>query len=102
MASKSGVDFKVIIVGGSVAGLTLAHALDSAHIDYIILEARNSIAPPLGATIVIHPNGARILDQMGIYEPLRKIMIPLNQVFSRRADGRIINCTEWTPIIQDR
>jgi NADPH-dependent 2,4-dienoyl-CoA reductase/sulfur reductase-like enzyme len=42
--------FKVVIVGGSVAGLTLAHAFDSAGIDYVLLEARDTFAPPVGAT----------------------------------------------------
>ena len=42
--------FKAIIVGGSVAGLTLAHTFDSAGIDYVLLEARDMVAPPVGAT----------------------------------------------------
>ncbi|ERF72896.1 hypothetical protein EPUS_08704 [Endocarpon pusillum Z07020] len=58
---------KVIIVGGSVAGLTLAHCLYRAGIDYVVLEAREDIAPKQGASIGIFANGARILDQLGIY-----------------------------------
>ena len=59
--------FKVIIVGGSVAGLTLAHAFDSAGIEHVVLEARDAIAPKGGASIVVQANGARILDQLGVY-----------------------------------
>jgi ribosomal protein S27E len=50
---------RVIIVGGSVAGLTLAHCLHHSNIDYVVLEAREEIAPQVGASIVVLPNGAR-------------------------------------------
>ena len=63
-SAKSGKGrLRVIIVGGSVAGLTLAHCLHHSDIDFVLLEARNEIAPQVGASIVVLPNGARILDQ---------------------------------------
>lgn len=65
--------FRVIIAGGSVSGLTLANALEKFNIDYILLEAYPSIAPQVGASIGILPNGFRILDQLGCYEPVRDI-----------------------------
>ncbi|KAL5339398.1 FAD/NAD(P)-binding domain-containing protein [Aspergillus crustosus] len=60
--------FKVIIVGGSIAGLTLAHCLHRANIDHVVLEKRAEIAPQEGATIGLWPNGNRILDQLGLYD----------------------------------
>ncbi|KAM0607061.1 hypothetical protein ACHAP1_003779, partial [Verticillium nonalfalfae] len=60
--------FKVIIVGGSVAGLSLANMLEALGIDFILLEAHKIIAPQLGASIGLLPNGLRILDQLGCYE----------------------------------
>ncbi|TDZ19491.1 FAD-dependent monooxygenase andE [Colletotrichum orbiculare MAFF 240422] len=65
--------FKVIIAGGSVAGLTLANALEQFDIDYVLLEAYPTIAPQVGASIGMLPNGFRILDQLGCYEPVRNI-----------------------------
>ncbi|KAK7702278.1 hypothetical protein SLS64_009856 [Diaporthe eres] len=65
--------FRVIIAGGSVSGLTLANALEKFNIDYILLEAYPSIAPQVGASIGMLPNGFRILDQLGCYEPVRNI-----------------------------
>lgn len=35
--------FQAIIVGGGPVGLTLAHTLDQAGIDYLILEARDTV-----------------------------------------------------------
>ncbi|RAK73510.1 FAD-dependent oxidoreductase [Aspergillus fijiensis CBS 313.89] len=59
--------FHVIIVGASIAGLTLAHCLSSANVDFTILEARaNQITQ--GTGLVLQPNGARILDQLGLYD----------------------------------
>jgi len=62
-ATKGEKRLKVIIVGGSVAGLTLAHCLHHSNIDFVLLEARKEIAPQVGASIVVLPNGARVLDQ---------------------------------------
>jgi 2-polyprenyl-6-methoxyphenol hydroxylase-like FAD-dependent oxidoreductase len=74
MAVKGRPDFRAIIVGGSVAGLTLAHAFEKAGINYVLLEARDTIAPSLGASILLFPNGATILDQLGIYENMDPIL----------------------------
>lgn len=61
--------FKVVIVGGSVAGLSLANMLERFDIDYVLLEAYPALAPQVGASIGLLPNGLRILDQIGCYEP---------------------------------
>ncbi|KAK1675242.1 hypothetical protein BDP55DRAFT_715840 [Colletotrichum godetiae] len=63
--------FKIVIVGGSVAGLALANMLEKFNIDYVVLEAYPEIAPQVGASIGLLPNGLRILDQLGCYEAYR-------------------------------
>ncbi|KAH7128858.1 hypothetical protein EDB81DRAFT_906532 [Dactylonectria macrodidyma] len=65
--------FKVVIVGGSVAGLSVANMLERFDIDYVLLEAYPHIAPQVGASIGILPNGFRILDQLGCFEPVLDI-----------------------------
>jgi 2-polyprenyl-6-methoxyphenol hydroxylase-like FAD-dependent oxidoreductase len=69
MASES--EFRVLIAGGGVAGLALANMMERAGIDYILLEAHGDIAPPVGASIGLFPNGLRVLDQLGVYEIIR-------------------------------
>lgn len=64
---------RVIIVGGSIAGLTLAHSLHHCDIDFVVLEAGKEIAPQVGASIVTFPNGARILDQLGMFEDILEV-----------------------------
>lgn len=65
--------FKVVIVGGSVSGLSLANMLEIFDIDYVLLEAHASIAPQLGASIGLLPSGLRILDQLGCYDKIREL-----------------------------
>jgi 2-polyprenyl-6-methoxyphenol hydroxylase-like FAD-dependent oxidoreductase len=43
--------YKVVIVGGGIAGLTLANALQKAKINYVLLESKPIIDPDLGASI---------------------------------------------------
>lgn len=79
--------FKVIIVGGSLAGLTLSHCLYRAGIDHVILEKRKEVAPQEGASIGIMPNGARILEQLGIYGGVEDSVHPLETAHVTYPDG---------------
>ena len=63
--------FKVIIVGGGIAGLTLANSLERAGIEHVLLERRGEIAPQVGASIGLLPSGCRILDQLGVYDEIK-------------------------------
>ncbi|KID66315.1 FAD dependent monooxygenase, partial [Metarhizium hybridum] len=78
-------DFSVIIVGGSVAGLALAHCLQRLGVSFTILE-QGEIAPQLGASIGILPNGGRILDQLGIFDNIEKEIEPLELARIRYPD----------------
>lgn len=93
---------KVIIVGGSVAGLTLAHCLYRAGIDYVVLEAREDITPQLGASIGIFWNGARILDQLGIYDEIEKCTDPpvWHEVVTGKGD--VVSKLDSLALIQTR
>lgn len=90
MASKSG--FKVIIAGGGIAGLTLAIMLDRFDIDYVLLEAHGEIAPAVGASIGIFPNGMRLYDQLGCLEDIEKVATQkLVLINNRNAEGKSIS-----------
>ena len=86
----TGTDFKVIIVGGGVSGLTLANALERADIDYVLLERREEIAPYVGASVAITANGARVLDQLGCYETILEQTAPFNFI-QTWSEGRMIS-----------
>ena len=83
----SKADFRVIIVGGGISGLTLANCLQHIGVDYILLEARQEIAPQVGASIGLAPYGLRILDQLGVYSSIQQTETPIQALIDRRADG---------------
>ncbi|KAI9739989.1 MAG: hypothetical protein M1818_005045 [Claussenomyces sp. TS43310] len=94
--------FKVIIVGGSVSGLTLAHCLHHAGIDYIILEKGSEIAFAGGASIGLQPHGLRILDQLGLLPDILATTKPIEEAIFRRTDGTIISKSHFARQIEER
>ncbi|KAJ5594270.1 uncharacterized protein N7459_000478 [Penicillium hispanicum] len=82
--------FKVIIVGASIAGLTLARILERYEIDYIVLEKHDAVAPQLGASIGILPQGERILDQLGMYERIEQKAMAMLISQSHGPDRRLL------------
>ena len=55
---------RTIIVGGGLAGLTLASALEKAGIDFVLLEARGRFDDhKLGVSIGLNVGSMYILDQ---------------------------------------
>lgn len=90
-------DFKVVIAGGGIAGLVLANMLEAFHLDYVLLEAHSAIAPAVGASIGMFPNGLRILDQIGCYEPIKVLFggkVPYNVTHTRDQNGEILSSTK--------
>lgn len=86
MSSKEN---RVIIVGGSIAGLSLALMLEKNGIDFLVLEGYPSIAPQVGASIGVLPNGLRILDQLGCCdEVIKAAEFPVDKVLFRDSLGQ--------------
>lgn len=95
-------DFHVLIIGGSIAGLTLAHCLHHLEISYTVLEAHSELAPNAGASIVLMPNGARILDQLGVYDSIRAISATMVTTKTWAVDGKSIIATNGPALIHKR
>ncbi|KAK7057609.1 monooxygenase FAD-binding protein [Favolaschia claudopus] len=86
-------NFKVLIAGGSIAGLALANMLEQVGIDFLVLEAYPEIAPQVGASIGFFPNGCRILDQIGCYDGVRgKLDEELEELFYNSQQGIPLSC----------
>jgi 2-polyprenyl-6-methoxyphenol hydroxylase-like FAD-dependent oxidoreductase len=88
--------FKVIVVGGGPAGLTAAHALHLAGIDFVILERNDDVAVDVGASLVLGPHSMRFMQQLGLLDTLLSIGQKLlkNKSFTREgkkfADGTAV------------
>jgi 2-polyprenyl-6-methoxyphenol hydroxylase-like FAD-dependent oxidoreductase len=94
--------FRVIVGGGGISGLTLANALEKAGIEYILLEARDTIAPQVGASIGFSANGCRILDQLGCFDDIAQDTVPLRDFHNRYEDGSLIYTGDGIPLMQKR
>lgn len=81
--------FRVIIVGGSIVGLTLANIFERYGIDFVLLEKHEKIAPSLGAGFSIWSNGARVLDQLGCYDALEKVNDRINHLMLFNEKGQM-------------
>ncbi|KXH64060.1 hypothetical protein CSAL01_12789 [Colletotrichum salicis] len=79
--------FRVVIVGGSIAGLSLANMLQANKIDFVVLEAHPNIAPQVGASIGLLPHGNRILEQLGVFERLMALSTPVDTFTFRNDSG---------------
>jgi 2-polyprenyl-6-methoxyphenol hydroxylase-like FAD-dependent oxidoreductase len=64
---------KVIIIGGGPVGLTTAHALAKAGIDFVVLERRPNIVEDMGASIVLSPQTLRVMGHLDLLDSLREI-----------------------------
>ncbi|OGM51014.1 putative monooxygenase [Aspergillus bombycis] len=82
---------KVLIVGGGIAGLSLALMLEKNAVDYLLLEAYPNIVTDVGAGICMMPNGLRVLDQLGCYEDLLShTRNPVTSVSWRDLEGKAL------------
>jgi FAD dependent monooxygenase len=94
--------FRVLIIGGSVSGLTLANALDRANIDFMVLEKRPDVVFGAGAALGLLPNGLRILDQLDIFSELMMAGTPIHTMINRWKDGQAFSKSHFTQRIQKR
>ncbi|KAF2163066.1 hypothetical protein M409DRAFT_68702 [Zasmidium cellare ATCC 36951] len=81
---------RVVIVGGGIAGLTLANALEKADIDYVLLERRGLFDPQVGASIGLSPASIRTLDQVGAAQEILDATKSIKRGRHHRADGSLI------------
>ncbi|PVH97986.1 FAD/NAD(P)-binding domain-containing protein, partial [Periconia macrospinosa] len=91
--------FKVLIIGGGIAGLSLAIILEAYGFDYELLEKHAEIAPKLGAGVGITPNGARILDQMRVWDEMCDYSSPVDAGTALSPEGQTVifnpNMGDW-------
>ncbi|CAG9955438.1 unnamed protein product [Clonostachys rosea f. rosea IK726] len=85
--------FKVLIAGAGITGLTLAHCLEKADIDYTLFD-KGIIAPPFGNTITIFPHGIRILHQLDFLNQIKNQSAPMGGSNCRGSNGKIFAACE--------
>lgn len=70
--------FRVIIIGGGPVGLTAAHALLAAGIDFVVLEARDTFTPEEGASLLAYASTQRVWHQLGLLGAMEAKACPVD------------------------
>lgn len=81
-------DAQVLIIGGGIGGLLLATICRKVNIQCKVLE-RTKQLEPVGAGISLAPNALKVLEQLGLYEEIKRTGQPLKKVMIHR------NTTKW-------
>ncbi|KAI0505877.1 putative monooxygenase [Xylaria bambusicola] len=90
-ASDSRKPFRVIVVGGGLVGITAAHILSKANIDFVILEQHDNLTPWIGSLIVLWPASYRMLAQLGILDEMLPVLNKLEDYETLNAnDGSVL------------
>ncbi|EXJ91487.1 hypothetical protein A1O3_00035 [Capronia epimyces CBS 606.96] len=95
-------NFHVIVIGGSVSGLTMALMLEQMGVSYTLLEQGPAIAFAGGASIGLQPHALRIMDQLGLYEDILKTTVPMVQHYHRRPGGKMFSTSNFSRHIEAR
>ena len=94
--------FKVIVVGGGPVGLTAAHALYLANIDFVVLERNDDVAVDVGASLALGADSMRFMQQPGLLDKLLSIgkKITSNKSFTK--DGEIFADSTATEMTREK
>ncbi|OHE93253.1 kynurenine 3-monooxygenase [Colletotrichum orchidophilum] len=78
----------VAIIGGGIAGMAFALCLNAHAIRATIYESRNEVPLPhhAGGGMMLCPNALRILESLGVYEPLLKKAYSFDYVYYKDRD----------------
>ena len=79
----------ILIVGGGIAGLTLAAALTQKGHSAEIIE-RTPAWQPVGAGIMLQANAVAVLSALGMGEPLAQRGFPLQKLAITDINGRVL------------
>lgn len=89
---------RILIAGGSIAGLALALMLErvgGGSVDFVVLERNADAHPQVGASIAFGGNALRIFDQLGCCdEILEKAGRRMDTVGGLSPDGKLT--LDWT------
>ncbi|KAK6200684.1 hypothetical protein LQW54_009645 [Pestalotiopsis sp. IQ-011] len=82
--------FRAVIIGGGLVGLTAAHIFSQVGIDFVVLEKHNDISTYRGTDLAVWPQTLRLFDQLGLLETAKPLLEHISKMLVLTAeDGRL-------------
>lgn len=81
----------VLVIGGGIAGPAVALFLKKAGFDPLVFEAHGH-ASDIGGGLQVAPNGMRVLDQLGLTEPVLKAGVESAEFCFENQFGKVLAC----------
>jgi len=81
--------FDVIVIGGGLAGLTLATTLSDRGHSTVVLEARRGVSP-IKRGMSLAPNGLRVLEKLRLLSVVEEIGRKLRTVSYQKSSGELL------------
>ena len=85
---------RVAIVGAGPAGLAAALALRRLGLEVTVFEQAEDYQR-IGGGIVLHDNGQRVLQALGLLDSFRPHLQPCPVIAAERCDGRVLGAVEF-------
>lgn len=78
-------------------GLTAAHVLSKAGIDFVVLEGRPQIVEEVGASLVLLPHTIRVYAQLGLLQNIRELGHEVMRwgEYNKNGEYQSYLATEW-------
>ena len=96
---RYGPDMKILIIGGGVAGLTLAGLLQRRGFTPKLVERAPAFGK-VGYVIVIWPSGSRVLKGLGVYEKLLEEGCQFTSYYVSNYKGEVIKTYSIDPVAE--
>lgn len=88
----------VTIVGGGIAGLTLAHALHTRNCSSLVLEARSPASDQGGAALAMAPNAMWVFRQLGLADRIVAQGSRIDRYLFMTPTGRLVKSVDLSRI----
>lgn len=97
--TRYGPDMRTLIIGGGVAGLTLAALLQQRGFHPTLVERAPEYGK-VGYVIVLWPSGSRILKGLGLYEKLMDVGCEFTHYYVSNYKGEVIKTYSIDPVAE--
>ncbi|MEP0914523.1 FAD-dependent urate hydroxylase HpxO [Leptolyngbya sp. GB1-A1] len=90
---------KIVIIGAGIGGLTAGVALSRAGFEVEIYDRVRELRPA-GAAISVWSNGVKVLNSLGLGQPMAQIGGLMERMEYRTQNGDLLNAIDLAPLVQ--